>query len=81
MIIKPTGEQIADMWWRGRDNGQTLVILAHTPEGEEIQGDVMGRGSMMWVRNHETGQSWEDVRHEWVYSATLVNRKGGDRES
>lgn len=72
MIVKPTPEQIADMWWRGKDKGQVMVILATSPEGERIGGDVISRGSKMCVQDHETGQMWEDVRSEWVYSATLI---------
>lgn len=72
MIICPTHDQISDMWWRGKDTGRVMVVLAQAPNGERIQGDVISRGSMMTVRDHETGQWWEDVKSEWVYSVTLI---------
>ncbi|KPI24630.1 hypothetical protein OV320_7835 [Actinobacteria bacterium OV320] len=72
MIIKPTPAKISEMWWRRMATGRIMVIHAVKPSGERVQGDVISRGSMMTVRDHETGQWWEDVKSEWVISATLI---------
>ncbi|MET8684830.1 hypothetical protein ABZV77_11490 [Streptomyces sp. NPDC004732] len=66
--------QLSDMWWKAKDSGLTLVILATSPDGEEIAGDVTHRGSMMRVYDPETGRARADVQNAWVYSATLVAR-------
>lgn len=81
MISNPTPEQIADLWWTSKDTGKTMTVLATSSTGEEIGGDVIGRGSMMRVKDPDDGRTWEDVRPEWVWMTSLIeprNNEGKD---
>jgi hypothetical protein len=72
VITNPNHQQLGRMWGRAKQEHKNLIILATLPDGTDVGGFVIGRGSKYSIQDPETGVFIEDIRPEWIYSATLT---------
>ena len=70
MTAKPTPEELSAMWWEGKDTRRGMLVHAIMPDGTDVLGHVIGRGSMLLVCEPD-GTSTPDIRPEWVQWAAL----------